>query len=503
MDKRKKIIIYNIISDLLILLSAATAFAIRWARRNYPMNQNRTVYFVMTSDVSGHDSGTVLSIIKGFVLPAIFVFAAYRILLLFLSRRGVNVKIRRICAVSGILCAGTFLTAIVIFKAWRYPLIACSVKAAPVYSEFYEENYIEPSSVTVTPPAKKRNLIVVFMESMESSYADVENGGVFEKTPVPYLQELAKTHMNFSHNGNVGGGINLEGTSWTVAGLLSKLTAVPYFAPFVKKNGKIVCLPNAVSLTDILSEQGYTSIFSIGSEKQFENRDAFFESHSIEVHDINWYKKNGFIPKDYQVFWGFEDVKLYEIAKKELEVLGSGEAPFCYQFLTVDTHFPYGFKCSSCTDDEFDHQMMNVLSCADRQLSDFLQWVQAQVWYENTTVVILGDHCYLSAPKNNFIEELSVLPPEQVEESRHFLNIIINPSGNLKNVPETVQKDRQFSSFDIMPTILEAMGNTLSEDGIALGRSLYRNVPTLVEEYGRNTVETETMRRTVQYEKLK
>ena len=54
-----------------------------------------------------------------------------------------------------------------------------------------------------------------------------------------------------------------------------------------------------------------------------------------------------------------------------------------------------------------------------------------------------------------------------------------------------------------MPTILEAMGNTLSEDGIALGRSLYRNVPTLVEEYGRNTVETETMRRTVQYEKLK
>ena len=83
------------------------------------------------------------------------------------------------------------------------------------------------------------------------------------------------------------------------------------------------------------------------------------------------------------------------------------------------------------------------------------------------------------------------------------MNIIINPSGNLKNVPETVQKNRQFSSFDIMPTILEAMGNTLSEDGIALGRSLYRNVPTLVEEYGRNTVETETMRRTVQYEKLK
>ena len=89
MDKRKKIIIYNIISDLLILLSAATAFAIRWARRNYPMNQNRTVYFVMTSDVSGHDSGTVLSIIKGFVLPAIFFFFSYRILLLFLSRFGV------------------------------------------------------------------------------------------------------------------------------------------------------------------------------------------------------------------------------------------------------------------------------------------------------------------------------------------------------------------------------------------------------------------------------
>mgnify|MGYP002518075971 CR=1 FL=1 len=50
-----------------------------------------------------------------------------------------------------------------------------------------------------------------------------------------------------------------------------------------------------------------------------ENRDLFLEDHHVEIHDIKWYKENKMIPEDYQVFWGFEDSKLYSMAKIELE----------------------------------------------------------------------------------------------------------------------------------------------------------------------------------------
>ncbi|MDE5898454.1 MAG: hypothetical protein K2H09_04225, partial [Treponemataceae bacterium] len=58
-------------------------------------------------------------------------------------------------------------------------------------------------------------------------------------------------------------------------------------------------------------------------------------------------------------------------------------------------------------------------------------------------------------------------------------------------------------SLDIMPTVLECMGNKIAAGGVALGRSLLGGKPTLVEEYGAEAVVAETMRSTLQYEALK
>lgn len=499
MKLNTKHFLYSIFADILFLFSTATLFAIHWARRSYPMHLNRTVFFVMTTDVSGHDSGTGLSILKGFVIPAIIVFIIFKIILLLLKKIKISFEKRKIFFISVIYCVFSLLLAIFILKAWRYPLIANEVKGKPIDSEFYKENYINIEDAKIIPPENKRNLIVIFMESMESSYVDIEQGGLFEKTPISHIQELAEKNINFSQNDKIGGGMNLEGTSWTVGGLISKLTAVPYFSPFENKNGKIVCLENAVSLTDILYEQGYRIIFSMGSEKKFENRDIFLESHHNDVHDINWYKEQKMIPNDYQVFWGFEDLKLYDVARTELDTLGKSAEPFCFQMLTVDTHFPSGFKCEACKGN-FDKQIMNVLECADNLVFDFIQWIENQSWYDNTTIVILGDHCYLNAPKNNFIEEESPFDKKVVNNSRRFFNLIINP---FTEISKEEQKNRDFSSYDIMPTILESLGNRIEGGGIALGRSLLGKEPTLIEEFGKETVEKETMKKTIQYEELK
>ena len=44
-------------------------------------------------------------------------------------------------------------------------------------SDFYEKEYVNPAKVKMTFPKEKKNLIYIFMESMESSYADKEDGG--------------------------------------------------------------------------------------------------------------------------------------------------------------------------------------------------------------------------------------------------------------------------------------------------------------------------------------
>ena len=167
--------------------------------------------------------------------------------------------------------------------------------------------------------------------------------------------------------------------------------------------------------------------------------------------------------------------------------------------LTVDTHFPYGYVCDECKN-ELDSQMKTVVRCADNQVGKFLDWIQNQEWFSNTTVVILGDHAYLDAPLNNFITEQGILPKKVINSKRRFINIIINPVEELKEIK---QKNRSYSSFDIMPTVLEALGNKLSKNGIGLGRSLFSDSETLVEKYGVEKLEKETMKNVIEYNKLK
>ena len=472
------------------------------------MHKAYNVFFVVKSDTKGHDSGTFLSFCEHVILPAFIVCLVVR-LLSFLFDRLYEKKhdrrpvtyfndVKKHLQMNIVYVVSATVFTIFMLKAWKYPVIFYEVHKKPVLSAFYEQNYVDPKNVSITFPAKKRNLVVIFMESMESSYASIEDGGVFEDNLIPGLTALGQENINFSGTSKLGGGENLEGTSWTAAGMISKLGGLPYFSPFSKgPDGKTECLPEAVLITDILAQNGYKNIFSIGSDKQFENRDVILEDHHTEVHDINWYKKHGDIPPDYQVFWGFEDEKLFTVARSELADLGSGDQPFFYGMLTVDTHFPDGYKSRECPQ-IYKRQIMNVIRCSDTQVCSLINWMKEQSWYGNTTIVIMGDHNFLNAPDNNFIAAESPLP--DAESKRRWLDIIINSSVKAS---QTVQKNRQFSPYDMFPTMLESIGCTAEGGALGFGRSLYTGRKTLVEQYGADTLNTELMQRTAEYEALK
>ena len=504
-NKNKGVTVFFIIIFELIFATICLAiFALPWSLKSYPMNLPFTVFSVLTTETSGADSSTFISALKSFIIPGTVLWIFVN-LILFLIFKFKSLRLKKILKISMIfkscvIVLQLFIT-IVVLKAWNYPKILYEKFSEPIDSDFYRENFISKHDVVITPPQKKQNLIVIFMESMESSYADIKNGGVFEENLIPNLTRLARQNVNFSESELLGGGENLQCNSWTVAGLLGKLMAVPYYFPFVKnrKEKTVECLPSALSLADILKNDGYNCVFSMGSEKQFENRDYLLEQHGYEIHDIAWYKENNYLDKNYKVFWGFEDAKLYDFAKMELENLSQKEEPFLYSFITVDTHFPYGFVCSECKD-ELPHQIQNVIRCADNLVNNFIEWCKTQSWYENTTILITGDHNYLSAPMNNFIKELSPLKFDEVVLKRKVLDVVINPAVEIS---KSDQKFRRFSSFDLMPTILEAIGYKFDKGGLQFGRSLLSEEKTLVEKYDVSEIEENILKPTLQYNALK
>ena len=234
--------------------------------------------------------------------------------------------------------------------------------------------------------------------------------------------------------------------------------------------------PGIASLGTILQKEGYKQELLIGSYAVFGGRDIFYKGHGdFEIRDYDYALKNGRIPSDYRVFWGYEDEKLFQFAKEDLEELSAGEEPFNLTMLTVDTHFEDGYHCRLCRDD-FGEQYADAFACASRQVTEFVEWVQQQDFYENTTIVICGDHCTMDT---DFCKNVPDDYPRRV-----YVAII-----NGKNPDEETwtSRHRDYSTMDLFPTTLAAMNVRIEGNRLGLGTNLYSEEETLIEKHGVST----------------
>lgn len=243
------------------------------------------------------------------------------------------------------------------------------VKSVTNVSQIFESEYIDPESVTLTFPEQKRNLIVIYMESMESTYASVGDGGGKPVNYIPELTQLAEEYVSFSNDEDLGGAGAAAENSWTMEGLFSSATGVPYKLPVDgNEAGEYESFaPGLTGLGEILLENGYQNYFMCGSEAVFGGRRAFYEQHgNYHILDYSTAKRDGIIPEDYHEFWGMEDEKLYEYAKRQLTDISKQDAPFNFMLLTADTHPADGYICGLCGN-TYEQQYENVLACASRQ----------------------------------------------------------------------------------------------------------------------------------------
>ena len=475
MDKGKKIkrYLWYLLIAFVFCLGTAVFMICNWAKSTFNVGLNAIIN-TLFAPLEGTSSTTVLPAVKYCLPPVLIVLVLCVLYCIWDKKRGShNVRI----AVS-VLSVGYLLGALA-YVQFSYDVIGY-LKIKFQKTDIYEEEYVSPRDVVIQASGEQRNLLYIYLESMETTYSSIEEGGTQEVNYMPNLTQLAYDNISFSNSETLGGFRPISGASWTMSALFSSTSGVPFALPVGSNDmeSETSFASGIYTLGDFLKDQGYHQEFLCGSDASFGGRRNYFLQHgNYDIFDLYTAREKGYIADDYYVWWGFEDEILYEIAKDELLRLSSEEAPFNLTMLTVDTHHIGGYQCSLC-EDTYEDVTANVVACADEQLWNFIEWCKEQEFYENTTIVISGDHPRMDT---HLVDGVNY-------DDRTIYNCFINSVYDKDNIDIS---NREFTAIDMLPTTLAAMGYTIEGERLGLGVNLFSDKFTLAEELGFDVLSAE------------
>lgn len=463
---------------------------LNWLVITFPLNNAEGVLFTLLTSKTGTkhfvvdlliDSGVLRDALNG-----LFVVLLLALLVSVLLRK--KMKCFWKPYVLSMFVCGIFLGSFFLVNLFtkipvtEYAKTLYTAFSGPKDSPFYRDNYIFPDSVQIIFPEKKYNLIYIMLESMETNFAPI----------TPELDSLSKVHLSF-----LPGGYPAANTDLTIASQTAKLCGLPLSPPlheamFGTVNGIKNFMGNATCFTDILAKEGYSQTYIQGSDSEFGSKKYLWTLHgNVNVHDLLYFEENGLFKKENEHFWGFDDAELYHLAKHDLnEIVKDTTKPFAFYLLTVDTHIPYGYLNSECPEkvDVIENQLPAVISCTSFEVSKFIEWIQAQPWFENTVIVVVGDHVHpyfnASEDMNRFVAAKNLLGEIDQQKKHFWVNFFINSQK------EPAQVNRKFNSFDMFPTILESIGADIEGHALGFGRSLFSDEKTLLERYPKEMIDS-------------
>lgn len=437
------------------------------------------IVFYLSSPLEGTAGNVINAFILKVAVPTLTAAVLFVILSVALSKKG-KTQARKIFSFV-LVAAALAVSVLQLVRAdGRYGILKY-IKSMNSHSEFVDDYYVAPTKENVSFPGKKRNLIYIYLESMETTFTDKAHGGDFDEDVIPELRELALDGGECFEGSSekLNGGHVITGATYTMSGIVAQTAGIPIAGG--KTNAATsyadTFYPGVRTLGDVLKDEGYNQAFMCGSPVSFGSREVYFRTHGVEdFFDYDYAAANGYIPKGYKVWWGFEDSRLFEFARKKVTDMASSDKPFALTILTADTHFEDGYVCDLCGD-KFDTQYSNVMACSSKQISGFISWLKQQDFYKDTTIILSGDHITMDADYCNGID------PSY--ERRTYLNII-NPAVKPVNA-----RHREYTTFDMFPTTLAAMGADIKGNRLGLGTDLFSDSPTLYERFGREMLESE------------
>ena len=472
------------IAVIFLFLGLAMNYGVHYLETNFgdvPIGQ---LIYHMHTPLEGTNTSSFAGIAKVliiiFLIVMILIVAVYKALLR-IGKRGTFLLWSGLLGV--VLGAYAIGVACYHFNFWSY------LQYIDEDTTLYDDYYVDGRDIQLTFPEKKRNLVYIYLESMEMTYANRESGGAMMENYIPELADIALENECFGDGEQLNGAYTLPGATFTMGALVAQTSGVTINENIVsndtlnaKWESENNYLPGIWAIGDILNEQGYNQEFMIGSDGKFAGRSSYFSGHgNYDIFDYYTAIDKNYIDKDYYEWWGFEDKKLFKYAKNEIQKLSKEDAPFNFTMLTVDTHFTGGYVCDLC-EQEYNDQYSNVIACSSAQVAEFLDWLSEQDFYEDTTVVISGDHLTMDS---NYISKQGA----DLFDRRTYVAIV---NGNAVNTQSNIQ--RKYTTVDLFPTTLAAMGVKIEGNRLGLGVNLYSGEKTLYERYGKDYLEVELLK---------
>lgn len=333
----------------------------------------------------------------------------------------------------------------------------------PAIQEYIEKEIRSDQKSSLFGIAEDKNIIFISAESIQSF---VINNDVNGEVITPFLNSLVEDEStyyfeNFYHQ--------------TMQGKTSD-------SEFLTENSLYPASRGAVFFThgqneyhampEMLKEADYQSVVFHANNKSFWNRDQIYESFNFdEFYDIDSYE----VTDENSVGWGLKDKSFFDQSIKYLQAL---EKPFYSKLITLTNHFPFELDDEDRSIELYDsnsntlNHYFPTVRYTDEAIEDFFNQLKQSGLYEESIIVIMGDHDGISANHNRAMsqylekEEITPYDYQQLQRVPFFIHI---PGHNKGEVMSVVS-----GQIDVKPTLLHLVGIETTND-VYFGNDLFHD----------------------------
>lgn len=316
--------------------------------------------------------------------------------------------------------------------------------------------------------AKDKNVIYIHLESTQQFLIDYklkdENG--VEHEVMPFINSLYHSNSTLSFD-NVFHQVNAGKTSDAETLLDNSLFGLNQGALFTQLGSK----NTFESAPQIVKANGYTSAVFHGNSGNFWNRNETYKKFGYDYFfDSNYYTAN----EDNSFQYGLHDKYFFKESEQYLNKLPQ---PFYAKMIAVSNHYPYSeiegneFPQAN-TSDETINGYFATAHYLDQSVKEFFDYLKESGLYDNSIIVLYGDHYGISNSRNITLSTLLSDSDEsnwdsfdnaQLQRVPFMINIPGIKSGEIKHT--------YGGQVDILPTVLHLLGiNT--DNYLLLGQDL-------------------------------
>jgi len=302
--------------------------------------------------------------------------------------------------------------------------------------------------------AKGKNLIVIQMEALQHYVINREING---KEITPNLNKLAKESLYFDNiYVQVAGGNTSDAEFMTNTSLYPAKEGAAYFRFATNEYNTIA---------KELKNEGYNSYALHAYGPAFWNRTEMYKAIGFDT----FISSNDYVMDEYIGWggWALSDDSFYRQSMDIIDV----SSPFYSFFITLSGHHPYSYFEDKQTFDvgKYDRTYLGnyikAQNYADAAIGRFMEKLKAMGLYENSLIVIYGDHTGLPKTQAGELLDLLQLSDSKVDWIRlQKIPLLIHCPGVEGETITTTG-----GQVDIFPMIANMMG---IDNYYAMGKDL-------------------------------